>query len=364
MQSVFPHGSSRFARLAVLATFLVTASCSGTGTADKVAADTDATDIDAGGSDTGKADAGCMPGASPCPVAVVQSLPADPSVPGSSGQMVATASKPGCGQIVQYQWTVTQQGQFVATVNGPTFDPPPGTFATVGEYSVCLAVWDSSGVKSCVSVCQQFLLIPTDDLHIELLWQTPGKPDGASQVADLDLHFAHPTATGPDLDCDGQGDPWFAGLLDCWSWNNSPDWGLLGTQNNPSQSGESPSEQESINIDSLQGDAVLTAPYTIGVHYWDDHGWGPSIATVRGFANGSLMFETKQTTLQPGDMWNIGRIWSPNVPGAVSMEFCGQTGNSCQAGQNLMWSPGGKECIRPCYGPVNAPVGMTPYVCP
>jgi hypothetical protein len=271
---------------------------------------------------------------------------------------------------VQYQWTVKKEGKFIANVNGPTFDPPPDTFDEIGEYSICLDVWDSAGTKSCVPVCQKLVLVASSDLgsdlSIELLWHTPGKPDGASQIADLDLHFSHPTATGADLDCDGQGDPWFTGSLDCWSWNNTPDWGLPAPEvaDDPSQSGDKLYELEHITIAALQGDAVLTAPYHIGVHYWDDHGWGPSIATVRGYANGALLFQTKQTTLQPGDMWNIGRIWSPNVSGTVSLEFCGQTGNSCQAGQNLMWSPGGHACITPCYGPVNAPAGLTPYVCP
>jgi|GEM_PF-2567724 len=147
-----------------------------------------------------------------------------------------------------------------------------------------------------------------DALRIVLVWDTPGDADqtdeGPAAGADLDLHLAHPDAAAFDIDGDGQPDPWFDNPLDCYWYNRAPDWAPAGT------GGEDPT----VDIDDVDGagpeSISLRTPvpgltYAIGVHYWDDHGFGPSTATVRAYRGNQLVFETSQL-LQASDLWWVG----------------------------------------------------------
>jgi hypothetical protein len=92
-------------------------------------------------------------------------------------------------------------------VPNASFPNPSMTVNAAGTYVFCLEVWDNNDQKSCEPACVEILVIPDNAIHIELLWSTPGDPDntdgGPAAGADMDLHLAHPKATGPDIDCDG-----------------------------------------------------------------------------------------------------------------------------------------------------------------
>lgn len=264
--------------------------------------------------------------------------------------------------IAKYLWTVDQPAGSVQSLFPAAFEAMPTLEANVaGEYKICLEVWDDLGVKSCSPACNQVLVVPGDGIHLELLWDTPTDSNqgdqGPAAGADLDLHFAHPLAAGAgnDNDCDGKGDPWFAQPFDAFWFNPSPSWGddsLLA--NDPSMDiddtdGAGP---EIIRIAAPEGTSSAPASYFVGVHYWGDHGFGASYATLSIYLNGAMAYQAAKVKLNPSDVWFVGKLHWPSamVGGSLKLlETCHQTGNSCLAGKNLMWAPKGDYCITPCY---------------
>ncbi len=185
----------------------------------------------------------------------------------------------------------------------------------------------------------------------ELTWHTPADKDetdkGVCAGADLDLHFAHPWADMADLDGDGLPDPWFDPKFDCFWGNPAPDWGSAdpNIDDDPHFSG-----------DDADGagpeDVALTLPedgktYTIGVHVWNSCGFGNSLATLRVYAYGQLLFEDT-VELKSGDLWRVATLdWpSADVLGCLK---------------------GKQKCITPCYAPPAALALSkpgTPTACP
>ncbi len=294
-----------------------------------------------------------------CPVAVIKSGNGGTVVPQSVIHLDGTASySPAGAAIKQYKWTIKQPlGSNQPLIPSATFPSPTLTADAAGEYKICLDVWDEFGEKSCKPACAEALVLPNNAIHIELLWDTPSDPDqtdsGPVAGADLDLHFAHPLAAGLDLDCDGVGDPWFSNPWDAFWFNPSPAWGDPTSADDPSldlddTDGAGP---ENLNVEIPEGTEAEPVTYAVGVHYWNDHGYGASYARVRIYLLGKLFAEFKQE-LKPLDMWYVGKLHWPNALSGGSklpFETCYQSGFSCPAGKSLMWQPKGDSCITPCY---------------
>jgi len=51
--------------------------------------------------------------------------------------------------------------------------------------------------------------------------------------------------------------------------------------------------------------------YRIGVHYWNDHGFGPSDAVVRIYLDGELAYTSSPVTLTHRDMWDVAEVVWP-----------------------------------------------------
>ncbi|MBM4388217.1 MAG: hypothetical protein FJ088_10795, partial [Deltaproteobacteria bacterium] len=159
-------------------------------------------------------------------------------------------------------------------------------------------------------------------LHVELSWDTPNDPnqydEGPEAGSDLDLHFLHPFATGPDLDGDGKPDGWFDIPYDCFWFNPNPEWGSVNPNINDNPSldrddtdGAGP---ENLNLDVPENGRI----YKIGVHYWDDHGYGPSTACIKIWVWQVLVFN-ECVKLYELDMWEVATIYWP--AGAVTKIF-------------------------------------------
>jgi hypothetical protein len=264
---------------------------------------------------------------------------------------------PGGGNITKYQWTAEQPpGAQHTFLPSATFPNPKMTLNSSGLYTFCLDVWDQDGTQSCSPACVQVNVQPDEAIHIELSWSTPADPDetdsGPGAGADMDLHFAHPLASGPDLDGDGQGDPWFSNPYDTFWLNSDPNWGSF----NPAMD-----DDPSLDLDDTDGagpenlnvNAPETADYAIGVHYWHDHGFGPSYAKVRIWVLGIEVFSTPDVLMQPLDMWFVGKLHWPNV---VTGQSSKDPVTVCKygpapGGGEAMWQPAGAWCITPCYKP-------------
>ncbi|MFO0747511.1 MAG: hypothetical protein U1F43_17870 [Myxococcota bacterium] len=220
----------------------------------------------------------------------------------------------------KYLWSVDAPSGSTSRFYPTAHEPQPIFAANVaGTYRFHLRVVDERGVASCAVAEASIDIIPTSELHIELLWHTPGDLDEtdtgadathASVGSDLDLHLLHPGATdGPDADDDGAVDGWFDPIFDTYWKLPRHFWGLPGADDDPSldrddTDGAGP---ENLNI-ALPEDDVC---YTVGVHAWDDWGFGPSDATVRIYVHGTLVFEPAPVRLHVGDLWEVARVCWP-----------------------------------------------------
>ena len=276
---------------------------------------------------------------------------------------------PGGGTITKYKWTVKQpEGSQQSFVPGPNTAKTTFLANAAGKYTFCLDVWDNSSpeLQSCTPACIEVLAIPSQALHVELVWKTPADKDetdtGPGVGSDMDLHFAHPLAQGPDQDCDGEPDPWFSNPFDAFWFNNTPKWGSAATEDDDARldlddtDGAGP---ENVNLNAPQGDVTTPVAYPVGVHYWNDFGFGESFATVKIYVLGKQVVELADQKLNSVDFWYVGKINWPNEAmggqGKV-LQQCYQSGNACLAKKDpsnpkagKMWQPTGTPCITPCY---------------
>jgi hypothetical protein len=303
----------------------------------------------------------------PCPSANVFVLEGEEVVPQTVLHLGAqTSSFPSGGKVQKYEWQAKQPAgsgkafEPLAGVANPTFTPD-----VVGEYTFCLRVWDQNGTISCEAACTTVLVVPTGALYVQLLWDTPADETpydgGAYAGADLDLHFADAMAQAPDLDCDGAADPWFSNPFDAFWFNKHPNWGGSGPGDDPFQLLD---DTDGDGPESLTVEAPETAPsgafvYTVGVHYWNDYGFGVSHASLSAYVQGTLALNLDKVALNPLDFWTAARIHWPNeLVGGTQPAFtvCHQSGDACLAKQDpanpkggKLWQPSGAMCITPCY---------------
>jgi len=244
------------------------------------------------------------------------------------------------GLPVNYEWTVIERPEgstaqplerfenLVRPADGGEPDmvsTPRAQFFVdlAGEYVVALRVVDNAGATAPSAHCVQedavirIRAVPSHALHIQLVWSTEADEDLMdNKGTDVDIHLLHP-----------EGENWFTpmGGPDCFWRNRNPDWGEPNVRDDdPSLdiddiNGAGP---ENINLDAPQDTTVLSAPYRVGVHYYqavmDPFGTGdpvPSEATVRIYLNGVPAFESRQTLTETGEFWNVGNIhWTDEDP--------------------------------------------------
>ena len=251
-----------------------------------------------------------------CPVPVIIVSEGEEVIPQTLLHLVGSQSY-GSYAVAKYAWEVEQPvgstGVFLPSASAP--DP---TFEAnvAGSYVFRLKVWDAAGTPACYEASTTVLVTPDEAIHVELLWDTPGDDDqtdeGPEAGADLDLHFLHPFATGLDLDEDGAPDGWFDQPFDCFWFNPHPNWAALSPMANDDPGldrddtdGAGPENQ---NLDEPEDGMT----YRVGVHYWNDHGFGPSLATVRIYIRKVLVFQVSDVELLPSDMWSVATIDWPS----------------------------------------------------
>lgn len=173
----------------------------------------------------------------------------------------------------------------------------------LGEYDVAVELTREDGEST--DCAGSVRALPERDIVVQVAWDTPGDPDqqdeGFGAGADVDIHFLR------------AGGAWNCHPGDCFYANATPDWGELGD----------PADDPSLDIDDTDGldpeQISLSRPeeggvYDVGVHYFNDHGFGPSTVTVRVFIRGDLHWESPPTRMAATDnWWNPARIHWPEA---------------------------------------------------
>ena len=183
-----------------------------------------------------------------------------------------------------------------AMFSTPTQPTATAFLDLVGDYEVTLDVTDESGDPACMAAAAQVQVIPERQLLLQLTWDTPGDPDpldtGAGVGADLDIHLVHPS-----------GD-WFDAMFEC-SWRSpNPNWGNPdgAVDDNPSLDRD---DTDGAGPENISLNMAEPGVYRVGVHFWDDHGFGDSTATLRVYVDGSLVYEGSQV------LTTAMRFWEP-----------------------------------------------------
>ena len=247
-------------------------------------------------------------------VAVIDCAEGTDVVPQTVLHLSGTGSRSEDGGIQGWQWTVEQpQGSCSAFVPSDTSPEPTFEVNVAGTYTFHLAVLDETSSESPVLATMVVVVKPDAALHIELLWDTPGDLDqtdiGTQAGSDVDLHFAHPWAEGHDVDGDGVLDGYFDNPYDCYWFTGHPKWGNQDSQlDDPSLDRDDTDGAGPENLNLAMPEPVT---YKVGVHYWNDYGFGISHATVRVYLHGELAFEAPDVPLTNDDLWDVCTIEFP-----------------------------------------------------
>lgn len=234
----------------------------------------------------------------------------------------SASSDPDGGTIISYQWSVLSQPEGSTT----TFDSANAVNSSffvdiAGPYELQLDLVDDAGASACTPATINVQATYDEDISAQLVWTTPGDPDetdeGLASGSDVDLHFLN-VSKG----C------WTRLPWDCHWRNKTPDWGTTGN------AGDDPS----LDIDDVNGagpeninlDNPESATYRIGVNYYDDHGFGPSIVTIRIFIFGSIVLERTKELPSSNVFWVVADVtWPEGTITFIDQIYPNITGAPC-----------------------------------
>jgi len=257
----------------------------------------------------------------PCPTAIIQGtnpagsiVPANPSgildaLPLDSITLSGSNSFDPEGRAITYEWSLVRRPTDSAARIEPNLNAPEVRIwlDLAGEYHVDLSVISDRQVRSCQTARMRIVATADQDIHIQLVWDTPNDPNQHdSSGSDVDLHLLHPNGNWDQT-------PW-----DCFWRNLNPDWGVP-RQNLPDGRRIGYDDDPSLDIDDVNGwgpeninlDNPENLRYSVGVHYFSDHGYGASFATVRVYIGGVLFHEFSRQRIVDGDFWHVGDIVWP-----------------------------------------------------
>lgn len=219
--------------------------------------------------------------------------------------------------IDEYAWSLVRRPQDSAAryTNGPEAMDQELFLDLAGEYVLELEVWDNEGVKSCNTARVTVQAVADEDIHVQLVWDTPNDPNqNDSSGSDVDLHLLHSNGT------------WNRSPWDCFWQNLIPDWATdrpngvdsFDCERDPDREGCH--DDPSLDIDDVDGwgpeninlnNPELNETYNVGVHYFSDHGYGMSLATVRIYIGGVLRAEYPRQQLFDQEFWHVADVTWP-----------------------------------------------------
>ncbi|MBH23307.1 MAG: hypothetical protein CMH57_02365 [Myxococcales bacterium] len=170
----------------------------------------------------------------------------------------------------------------------------------VGRYTIRLALEDTAGRVTCDTHDVVIDVRPESEMHVELIWETPGAMGDAAS-ADLDLHVVREKRAG-----DRPPDHWSLDPADCSPLNPNLDWGAPRVTADDcrvlrvDQDGSGP---EIIDIRSVDD-----RYYEIEVQGVTDRGFGPSFATLQLYIHGERRVVLGSPGIEAGATWEAVRI--------------------------------------------------------
>lgn len=268
------------------------------------------------------------PGTPAMTVAAITAAEGEEVIPQTVLHLRAVAPGEAADPVVAWAWEVAQpEGSVSLFVPSATVASPLLEVDVAGLYALTVHMRTASGASHEAHL--MVAVVPDSALHVELLWHTPGDGDesntgmdsnGNSLGSDVDLHLAR---TSPAAIDGGVPPAWFSENDDAYWLNPNPAWDdTWHGPNNPhldrdDTDGAGP---ENMNLDVIDP----TDCYAIGVHYWDDWGYGASTATVRVYIMGELAYET-DALLVNHDLWLVGWLCSEEAVVTASSR-CDGTG--------------------------------------
>lgn len=257
--------------------------------------------------------------------AVIRGTPAQPSstitaTPLDYVVLDGAESHDEDGEVVSWEWQILESPPGTPVELEPAQSDPQDQdpsvrevqVLTAGTYRFGLTVEDDSGFQSCQQAEVEVIVIPDQNIHIELTWTNPDDPDETdSQGSDVDVHLVK---MGP-----GQ---WFESPYSIFYLNPN-------SEEDPIWDPEDPS----LDIDVQDGmgpeNITMSSPdhcqwYAVGVHYFAEM-WGTAYATIRIYINGSLRYERPFYPLeQSGNFWDAARIhWDHETSDATILDVDG-----------------------------------------
>ncbi len=198
---------------------------------------------------------------------------------------------------------------------GDTYEPGPDArepsvcLDKPGRHDFTLKVTDKAGNES-RPVKKYLAVLSQQGLRIELTWDTPADQDQTDRCpvtkdcgSDMDLHLLHPNA-GDNDQCGRLG--YFTNIWDCY-WNNpDPLWSEQDRDANPSLVRDDVDGAGPEIIQVLEPEVFSNGKcYRVGVHYFDDHGFGESLAYLKVYVDGTLVWKNSQgVAMKKLDLWN------------------------------------------------------------
>jgi len=246
-----------------------------------------------------------------CPEPIIMIEEGEEVPPQTTLHLHGEFSVPASGDITSYIWTVDQpEANKFNLIPTMTFPSPTHEVNVFGTYTYCLDVCDEahcSNEAGCQNTaCSTVQANLSNGMHIELTWHTPGDTnefdEGPGAGSNMDLHLLNPA-----------GD-WFDLQNDCFWYNPAPGWGGRNPgDDHPSLDRD---DTDGAGPENINYDSPIAGTYRIGVHYWDDNGFGPSYSKVRVYVFGNLVFEwdllDDEIPMETCDLWEVAEIVWPD----------------------------------------------------
>ncbi|RJO69572.1 MAG: choice-of-anchor D domain-containing protein [Myxococcales bacterium] len=217
-------------------------------------------------------------------------------------QLDGSASSDPDGTVTTYLWEVTDKPIGSRAIPLPLNAVKPNLFFDLaGDYTLALRVLDNEGAWSCVNDTVSFSAVPSEKIHIQLIWDTDN--------SDMDLHLVRPSGALWDGLEHGQpypvtsGDCFFGTCKHDYEPSGNPvNWGGCGkpSLDIDDQNGYGP---ENINLnDPCDGD------YTVYVHFWNARTAGPTTATLRIYVLGAPRHQETMLFPEEHKLWDVAAI--------------------------------------------------------